>query len=224
MRRVLGSFWFHLIAATIVFGLLLSFVAKPYLVPSGSMEPALQPGDRILVNRLAYVAAEPASGDIVVFDADERWDGVVTRDENVLRAGARWIGEATGFGPSSPHTLVKRIIGTPGHTVVCCSVDGDVVVDGVTLDEPYVVNDLPFIDGTLDCATVPRSMRCFAEVTVPDDSYLMLGDNRSGSSDSAVHCRGASEADDSCWRWATRSGIVGAAAAIWWPVGRWSGL
>src|SRR5690606_32635151 len=51
-RRVTGSFWFHLIAAFLVFGAILSFVAKPYSVPSGSMEQTLLPGDRVLVNQI----------------------------------------------------------------------------------------------------------------------------------------------------------------------------
>ncbi|MEW1976051.1 S26 family signal peptidase [Microbacterium profundi] len=89
-RRLVGSTWFHLIAAFVVVGLLLMFVAKPYLVPSASMESTLQPGDRVLVpsasmestlqprdrvlvNRLAYVGSEPATGDIIVFDANESW-------------------------------------------------------------------------------------------------------------------------------------------------------
>ncbi|WP_426323936.1 S26 family signal peptidase [Microbacterium sp. E-13] len=60
---MVGSTWFHVVAAFLVFGMLLTFVAKPYWVPSGSMENTLQPGDRILVNRLAYVGSQPATGE-----------------------------------------------------------------------------------------------------------------------------------------------------------------
>ena len=42
-------------------------------------------------------------------------------EENPLKAALRWVGEVTGFGPSSPHTLVKRVIGAPGQTVECCT-------------------------------------------------------------------------------------------------------
>jgi signal peptidase I len=222
-RRMVGSTWFHLVAAFVVFGMLLTFVAKPYWVPSGSMENTLQPGDRILVNRLAYVGSEPATGDIVVFDADDAWDGGERAAENPLRAVLRWFGEVTGFGPSGPHTLVKRVIGSPGQTVQCCTDDGAVVVDGQPIDEPYISDDLAFEPGELDCDTSPRSSRCFDEVTVPGDSYLVLGDNRSVSSDSAALCR-SEDAPADCWRWATSGGVVGKAAVILWPVNRWTGL
>lgn len=222
-RRAVGSTWFHLVAAFVVTGLILSFVAKPYWVPSGSMEATLEPGDRVLVNRLAYVGAAPSTGDIVVFDAGSTWDIEPVTAPDPIRGALRWLGEVTGFGPSSPHTLVKRVIGAPGQTVECCSEDGRLVIDGEPLDEPYVTNDFPFDPGRLDCTTTPRSQRCFDEVEVPVDSYLMLGDNRTNSSDSAAYCR-ADGAPADCWRWATRPDVVGKAAVLFWPISRWSGL
>lgn len=221
-RRVTGSVWFHLVAAFVVVGLILSFVAKPYVVPTGSMEQTLLPGDRVLVNRLAYLGTSPQTGDVVVFDADAAWDGDRPAPSDPVRGALRWIGEITGFGPSGPHTLVKRVIAGPGQTATCCDAEGAVVVDGVALDEPYVFEDFPFERGALDCDTVPRSQRCFDEVTVPEDSYLMLGDHRSASSDSAAQCR-VTDAPADCWRWATRAGIVGAVAAVIWPIERWGG-
>lgn len=120
-------------------------------------------------------------------------------------------------------TLVKRVIAGPGQVAACCTDGGAVTVDGVPLDEPYVFEDFPFEPGTLDCTSTPRSARCFDSVTVPADSYLMLGDHRSASSDSAARCRVA-DADQDCWRWASRDDIVGVASAIIWPIGRWGGL
>ncbi|MFT4135464.1 signal peptidase I [Microbacterium sp.] len=222
-RRITGSAWFHLVAAFVIVGLILSFVAKPYVVPSESMAQTLRVGDRILVNRLAYLAAEPSTGDVVVFDADAAWDGERAAETNPLKAALRWIGEVSGFGASGPHTLVKRIVAAPGQTASCCSADGAVIVDGEPLDEPYVYEDFPFVPGQLDCASTPRSTRCFDQVTVPPDSYLVLGDHRSNSSDSAAQCRVA-DAPDACWRWASRAGIVGAAVAVLWPIDRWRGL
>jgi len=222
-RRMVAGTWFPLVASLVVTGLILSFVAKPYLVPSGSMEMTLQPGDRILVNRLAYTAADPGNGDVIVFDAGVDWDAADPTESNPLKAALRWVGEVTGFGPSGPLTLVKRAIGTPGQTVACCSSEGAVTVDGEPLDETYIFNDFPFEPGVTDCTSVPASLRCFDAVTVPKDSYLMLGDNRAGSADSAVMCR-APGAPDRCWRWATREGIVGRAVAILWPITRWAPL
>jgi signal peptidase I len=222
-RRALGSGWFQLAAAFVVTGLILSFVAKPYWVPSGSMETTLQPGDRVMVNRLAYLAASPGTGDIVVFDAGTTWDIEPAPAPDPIRGALRWLGGVTGFGPSSAHTLIKRVIGTPGQTVECCSEDGRLVVDGEPLDEPYVTNDFAFERGELDCTTTPRSQRCFADVEVPADSYLMLGDNRANSSDSAAFCRSDGSPAD-CWRWASRPDVVGKAVVLFWPITRWSGL
>lgn len=222
-RRLTGSVWFQLILAFVVMAGVLNFVAKPYYVPSGSMEQTLLVGDRVLVNRLAYLGSEPTTGDVVVFDADEAWDGGVVLDEGPLRAAARWLGEVSGFGPSSPHTLIKRVIAGPGQVVECCTADGAITVDGVPLGEPYIYEDFAFEPGVLDCTTVPRSQRCFNTVTVPEGSYLVLGDHRSNSADSAAACR-SEHADESCWRWATRDGIVGAASVILWPIGRWGGV
>ena len=221
-RRITGSGWFQLVAALVITGLVLSFVAKPFWVPSGSMEATLEPGDRVLVNRLAYLSAEPSVGDIVVFDADATWN-IEPSPANPIKDVLRWIGEVTGFGPTSAHTLIKRVLGTPGQTVECCTDAGQLVIDGDPRDEPYVTNDLPFEPGTLDCTTTPRSTRCFDPVEVPAGSLLMLGDNRANSADSAVFCRGDAPAPD-CWRWATDDTVVGRAVLLFWPLTRWTVL
>lgn len=210
--------------AFVAFALVLTFVAKPYWVPSASMEQTLLPGDRVLVDRLAYRTADPRDGDVIVFEADDAWDAGTGAEPSPLKAAWIWLGQWTGFGPSGDHTLVKRVIAGPGQVVSCCSADGSVTVDGVALYEPYVSNDLPFTAGTLDCSTTPRSERCFGPVTVPRDSYLVLGDNRADSSDSVIRCRSAGADPATCARWATRPGVVGRVVAIIWPITRWRGF
>lgn len=222
-RRIVGSGWFQIALAFVLTGLVLNFVAKPYWVPSGSMEATLQPGDRVLVNRLAYLGGGPSTGDIVVFDAGQAWNIAPAAEANPLRQVARWLGEVTGFGPSGAHTLIKRVIASPGQTLSCCTDDGQIVLDGQALDEPYVTFDFPFEPGTLDCGSTPVSQRCFDEVTVPADSYVVLGDNRANSADSAQSCRGDAATPD-CWRFAQRDEVVGKAAVILWPIGRWAVL
>lgn len=223
-RRWLGSFWGQLILAVVVIGLILTFAVKPYAVPSASMEETLQPGDRVLVNRLAYRFGQPKGGDVVVFNAGQAWDSPSAEGQSrsvtmIIKDIWGW----TGFGPTGSHTLVKRIIATGGQTASCCSADGAVVVDGTPLSEPYLGSNYPYTPGKLDCATTPRSLRCFGPVTVPEDSYLMLGDNRADSSDSAFQCRSRSSSATlprDCWRWATKDGIVGKASVILWPLDR----
>lgn len=226
-RRWLGSPWLHLAAAFVVVGLMLTFVIKPYVVPSASMEPAVRTGDRVLVDRVSLVFGEIERGDVVVFDADAAWEGARPAPANPLVGAARWVGEVTGFGPSSDHTLVKRVIGLPGEVVECCDAEGRIVVDGVAVDEPYVVGDLPFTVGEVDCdsadAVGVRSPRCFDAVTVPDGSYLVLGDARAVSQDSASACRVEGVPDD-CWRWMSRDAVVGRATVVFWPLDRWGAV
>ncbi|MGX1584753.1 signal peptidase I [Microbacterium sp. NPDC055502] len=214
-RRRRGSVWVHVALALVLALLIVAFVGQP---SSNSMAPTLEPGDRLIVNRLAYVAADPQQGDIVVFRPGDGWERPAPTG-NPLRDALDAAGEATGI---RPYVLVKRVIAGPGQTVECCDAEGAVLVDGEPLDEPYVTRDLPFVAGELDCDTTPASTRCFPAVTVPDDSYLVLGDNRANSADSVYPCRGRPDAGD-CARWMTRDEVVGRAGPILWPFDRWGG-
>lgn len=213
-RRPWQSVWFHVALALGLALLVFAFIGQP---SSSSMAPTLEPGDRIVVNRLAYVAADPAPGDIVVFRPGDGWTRPAP-SSNPLAAGLAAIGETTGL---RPYVLVKRVIAGPGQTVECCDAEGSVLVDGEPLSEPYVTQNLPFAPGALDCDTVPASTRCFPAVTVPDHSYLMLGDNRANSDDSAFPCRGDADAGEECFRWMTRDEVFGRVGPILWPISRW---
>jgi signal peptidase I len=133
-------------------------VAKPYRIPSPSMEPTLHcahpvagcrasNSDRVLVNRLAYRFRDPKRGEIVVFHTPDA------------------AKNACGISG----TYVKRLIGLPGDVV--SERNGDVYVNGRRLDEPYVRPELR------DRVTQrwPR---------VADGHYFLLGDNRASSCDS----------------------------------------
>jgi signal peptidase I len=110
---------------------------------------------------------------------------------------------------------VKRVIGLPGDRVGCCDTEGRIVRNGQPIDEPYVVNDAPFIAGSLDCTTRPRSARCFDEVEVARDSYFVLGDNRAHSSDSATFCRSIGALE--CARYVPADAVVGEVVTVLWP-------
>ena len=135
-------------------------VAKPYRIPSGSMEPTLhcaKPGDyceggfddRVLANRLAYRFGDPERGQIVVFTAPK---------------AAETCGEGNGGT-----TFVKRIVGLPGEQV--SERGGVVYIDGQRLIEPYVD---PSRRGS-SSESWPR---------IPAGHYFLLGDNRTHSCDS----------------------------------------
>lgn len=97
----------------ILTALVISFAVNNYVianavVPTGSMESTIEPNDRIIINRLAYVTTEPQRGDIISFWYPDN------EDENFL----------------------KRIIGLPGETIE--SKDGEVFINGEILDESYI--------------------------------------------------------------------------------------
>lgn len=223
-RRIIGSFWFNLLAAFLVIALIQGFVVKLYVIPSASMEQSLETGDRVLVNRLAYGFAEPRRGDVVVFTASETWHPSAPSRDDPLQTAIKWLGSLVGVGPGTAHTLVKRVIAVGGERVECCDALGRVLVDGKPLDEPYIYADLPFQPGTLDCASSTVSLRCFGPFTVPENQYFVLGDHRSNSNDSIAGCRG--QTTTAACRVATvqRSDIVGQVFAIVWPLSRWGGL
>lgn len=95
----------------LVAGLLRAFVIQPYVVPSGSMQPLLQPGSHVLVSPVPEVGR----GDVVVFEAPS-W----TLD------GA--IGDV----------YVKRVVALPGDRVSCCAADGRIEVNGTAVTETYL--------------------------------------------------------------------------------------
>lgn len=137
-----------------------------FIIPSGSMKDTLLVGDMILVNRFVYQFTEPSRGDLVVFH-----DPKTTVD---FYAGD-WLRELWSEyalnRASRRQDLVKRIIGLPGETVQIY--DGKVLIttldgQGIVLSEPYLAE--PFTDNW-----GPRK--------VPNDSYLVLGDNRKNSLD-----------------------------------------
>ncbi len=202
--------------AVVAVALVQAFLVKPFGVPSQSMEQTLHIGDRIAVNRLDHSIA---GGDVVVFGHGTTWQTPrLPPDPNLFKRTVRFVGDLTGIGPSNTAYTVKRVIGLPGRTVACCSTDGKVTVDGEPLDEPYVFEDLPFTPGVLDCDSTPRSTRCFPEITVPADTYLVMGDHRSQSADSVIGCRG-SAAGPECARLVPAERLIGPVVLRFWPLG-----
>ncbi len=186
------------------------------MIPSGSMQATLHgcPGctpDRVLVDKVVYHFTEPAPGDVVVFRGPGPWtenDAPQAPPDGRVVEFFGQLGSVFGMAPADQRDFVKRIIAAGGQTVMCCDEDNRVVVDGESLDEPYVYWEPG--SGT--------EQQPFAEVTVPEGMVWVMGDNRNNSSDSRIQggggARGAVPVDN----------IVGKARAIVLPPSRWGGI
>jgi signal peptidase I len=160
-RRTFAEYGVILIVALAVAFLLQAFVVKPYRIPSPSMVPTLDPGDRVLVARFLYRFTTPAHGDIVVFK--------YPLDTRVV--------------------FIKRVIGLPGDTLSLR--EGHVYRNGVELREPYVAKVGDETAPTEPAAPVSGSTMSEPwslnqPYTVPPHTYFMMGDNRLDSDDSRV--------------------------------------
>ncbi|EWS94857.1 signal peptidase I [Streptomyces filamentosus] len=166
-RRVLAG----AVLATVALLLFSSYVVQPFLVPSGSMEPTLRVGDRVLVNKLAYrFGAEPQRGDVVVFDGT----GSFVRedlDANPLAGLVRGAAASLGLAEPADTDFVKRVVGVGGDRIVCCDAKGRLAVNGTVVDEPYLYPG--------DTAS-----RAPFDIVVSAGTLWMMGDHRSRSSDS----------------------------------------
>lgn len=157
-----------LLTAFVLASVVRGVVADVYWVGSDSMEPTLQGGDRVLVDKLVS-GNDVARGELVVFDGRGSLDPLHSTDpwhQQVAHTLGRWLG-VTG----SDTAYVKRVIGVAGDTVSCCTAGGLVTVNGRPQHEDYVFRgDEP--------SRIPFT------VHVPEGRVWLMGDHRSVSVDS----------------------------------------
>ncbi len=164
--------WLVILVVAVTASLVLrAYVVQTFSIPSGSMEPTLMPGDRILVSKLSVRFGTIHRGDIVVFRAPPAEHG-------------RCSGETAD--------LVKRVIGLPGDHLT--SRGNTIYVNGAPLKETWT-------------HTEPLGP-AIGNVTVPPNSYFMMGDNHADSCDSRT------------WGFVPRSDLIGKAFFRIWPPSR----
>lgn len=144
------------VGALIIAVLVRTFLVQAFSIPSESMEPTLNRGDRLLVDKVSYRFGDVQRGDIVVFDSPR----------------GRLVG--------TDEPLIKRVVGLEGETIELS--DGMVAVNGNYLREHYLdPNTLTFSQGPIPgCENGGSLTSC----TVAEGHIFVLGDNRPSSRDS----------------------------------------
>ncbi len=187
--------WGILIVVAIVIAIVIkTFLFQAFYIPSESMVPTLQVGDRVLVNKLSYDLHDLHRGDIVVFAAEPNVEWHRTDIDD----------------------LVKRVIALPGETITQCETTR-VCIDGRLLDESYLpkgtVTSIPTTLPYITNAAGKKTLVCDADspeggCKVPAGKVFVMGDNRTNSSDARVNGP------------IKESSIVGRVFLRIWPPGR----
>ncbi len=180
--------WIESLAFTVIFVLVFtSYIAQATQVPTESMKPTILVGDHFFLDKVAFPANYPAAlRRFLPHRSIQRLDIVAFRsptDGNI--------------------PFVKRVIGLPGETL---EVRGkELYINGVKLDEPYKIH----VDSTIygNDTWTPEELKIrdnYGPVTVPPDSYFVMGDNRDNSNDSRY------------WGFVTREELIGKPLFVYW--------
>jgi signal peptidase I len=170
---------------------------KPYRIPSASMEPTLDVGQRVLVSRIGHrLGRDPKVGDIVVFDPPFGAAAGLCIGPHSGR-GTRRACDRPGRG-KHPQVFIKRVVAVGGDTLAVRN--GRVVRNGKLASEPFI---RPC--GGSEC-NFPEAIR------IPEGDVFVMGDNRGDSDDSRF------------WGPVAVSRVIGRAFATYWPPSRIGGV
>jgi signal peptidase I len=172
-----------------------AYVVKPYRIPSGSMEPTLAIGQRVLVNRIGMDFSDPHVGEIAVFhpprDAGQQICGPVAHQ---VHDGGEACAAPEPY--KSEVNFIKRIVGGPGDVISI--VEGRVIRNGVREKDSYI----------RPCRAQAPECNFPTPIKVPPGHWFMMGDNRGESDDSRF------------WGPVPTGWIIGGAFATYWPLDR----
>jgi signal peptidase I len=202
LRRARKNSLFELLFTIVIaLGIALAVQAvavKPYRIPSGSMEPTLDIGQRVLVNRISHrLGADPHVGDVVVFKPPANATVGVCADPQSGDGTPRPCAKPRGGTDSQ--TFIKRVVAVGGDTIAIRN--GHVIRNGRPADEPFIAS----CAGGTGC-NFPVAIR------VPKGYVFLMGDNRGASDDSRY------------WGPLPVERVIGKAVATYWPPSRLGGV
>ncbi|WP_165066839.1 signal peptidase I [Marisediminicola senii] len=210
VRLFLRDILIIFLAAIIISVGIKAFLVRSFYIPSGSMENTLQIDDRIIVNQLVPNLIDLERGDVVVFQDPGGWlPPSFAPEVGPIAAGVDWFLTLVGLSASDSNDhLIKRVIGLPGDVVTCCNAVGQMEINGVPLDEPYLKlpDDVTAVSGD------------DFSVEVPAGSLWVMGDNRYSSKDSRYNTETPSGG------FVPIDNVVGRAFVITYPIDHWSFL
>lgn len=143
VKKEILSWIFYILFVIVLTYVIIHFVGQRTVVDGRSMNPTLNDGDNLIVEKLSYRFRDPERFDIIVFPPQ---------------------------GAPNEH-YIKRIIGLPGETVRI-DYDGNIYINDELLEEDYGLE------------TIQNPGRASEPITLGDDEYFVLGDNRNNSTDS----------------------------------------
>ena len=187
-----------------------SYLAEPRYIPSGSMLPGLQINDRLIIEKVSLRNSLPKRGDIIVFKSPYSFDEKLISLRNQPLPNKRYcffmsfppMSFIPGLRDQACDAYIKRVVALPGE-IVSVSNKGEVIINNKLITEAYV---------SYGCST-PFFNNCgsFENLKVPEDHYLVLGDNRSNSWDGRY------------WpgsKFLHKNQIIGRAYLRFWPINR----
>ena len=173
------------------------FIGEIRWIPSGSMHPTLLEGDRIFVERFSRFNSTPQRGDIMVF---------YPPFERIENTPVKLFARLTGFFCKDT-AFIKRVIGLPGDKFEIKTDNmgkNTVYINDAPLEEPYIMS-------AYDYPACTKGMVC-GPIIIPDDNYMMLGDNRGNSQDGRY------------WGLLNKDRFIGKAVFLFWPFNRMKSL